>query len=298
MSLSIVIPSYCSEKSLPSCLESIGKQIDTVADAEVIVVDCSPTDLVKEICSRFPFVKFIKSEKRFNPGEGRNIGTRESKGTTLVFIDGDIVLGDNALANIEKNVAKGNLAFGAALELNEFNDVTFSSYVEHYYFNHESHSSRKETTRNNLSSAFLVINKDLFNQAGGFKDIPRMQDTELTERLAKQGVKLMLTPDVVGYQTQDSKLSKVLNKIKITGNNLYFIRYKANGDLLTKMLLLLALPFLMIAKISRINYRNLKYAFSLPMMFIYSPFMYICGVYWMVGFYRGILRNEGIDQKR
>ena len=62
---------------------------------------------------------------------------------------------------------------------------------------------------------------------GGFADIPRMQDTELTERIRNSsGTQLGFEPSVVGYQIQDSNLKKVLKKIYITGNNIYFLRYQ------------------------------------------------------------------------
>ncbi|WP_194436571.1 glycosyltransferase family 2 protein [Vibrio fluminensis] len=298
MSISIIIPSYCAEDNLPACLDSIDAQHKSVEQLEVVVVDCSPHDKVAQVCQNYAFVKYVHTPERFNPGEGRNIGTRESSGETLVFVDGDIVLEQNALVKIEENVARGNLVFGAALDLNEKKDVTFSSYVEHFYFNHESHSSRPETVRSNLSSAFLIINRKVFVEAGGFKDIPRMQDTELTERLVQSGYELKLAPEVVGYQIQDSPLAKVLKKIKITGNNIYFIRYEEKASTLTKFALLLLLPLMMLAKITRINVRNIRYAFSSKMLFVYAPFMYVCGLYWMSGFYKAILFNKGIESKR
>lgn len=58
------------------------------------------------------------------------------------------------------------------------------------------------------------------------------------------------------------------------------------------------LPLLMLAKVTRINVRQLKYAFSVPNLLIYSPFMYVCGIYWMLGFYRGLIVNDGIASGR
>lgn len=297
MNLSIVIPSYCAQKNIEACLHSIENQQDS--DTEVIIVDCSPHGEVEQICQGFPFVKFIKIGERFNPGEGRNIGAKNCNGDFLVFIDADVVLGENALNNIKVHISNGFKVFGAALELNKQINDDFAARVEHYYFNHESQSSRVVCSRNNLSSAFMIIDKKTFLDFGGFSDIPRMQDTELTERLAKSGVELYFAPDVIGYQIQDSPLNKVLKKISITGNNLYFIRYaKKRNSLLDRFFLFMILPVMMLAKITRINIRNLKYSFSLSMLFVYAPFMYICGVYWMIGFYRGIIKNDGIASGR
>ncbi|WED20616.1 glycosyltransferase [Vibrio sp. JC009] len=296
MKLSVVIPSYCAEANLNSALASIGKQIDS--EVECIVVDCSPHNKVEDICNRYPFVTFIKSEQRFDPGQGRNIGAKASTGETLVFIDADVVLHHDAIKNIKKAVEQGYRAFGAALDLNTEVHDSFPARVEHYYFNHESQSTRSFTLRKNLSSAFMIIEKALFLQFGGFSDIPRMQDTELTERLVASGIELFLVPSVIGYQIQDSPLEKVLRKIAITGNNTYFIRYQNSSGLRKRGLFALLAPLMMLAKISRINYRNLRYSFSLKMLLVYSPYMYICGLYWMKGFYRALVTNSGISSGR
>jgi glycosyltransferase involved in cell wall biosynthesis len=296
MKLSIIIPSYNAQQHLAGCLDSIFKQYGD--ETEVIVVDCSKHEKVEEICSNYDEVKFIKVKNRFNPGEGRNIGAKSSVGEYLIFIDGDVVLDAFAIRNIIGHIDKGLKIFGAALELNVKANNSFTAHIEHHYFNHESQSTRKFKDRANLSSAFMVIEKSLFNEFGGFSDIARMQDTELTERIASQGYALRFAPDVIGYQIQDSPLSKVLNKIKITGNNLYNIRYRKNMNSLTVFLICLFLPLIMLAKITRINARNLRYSFSFKMLFIFVPFMYICGIYWMLGFYNAIIYKSDIHQGR
>lgn len=297
MILSIIIPSYNAQKNINACLHSIEKQKDD--QLEVIVVDCSPHDQVMRICNQYNFVKYIKVEKRFNPGEGRNIGAKLSVSDYLVFIDSDVVLANNAIINIRDSIYSGKEVFGAALEINKTINDSFSGRVEHYYFNHESQSSRQIKKRNNLSSAFMIIKKELFLKFNGFSDIPRMQDTELTERLAESGIDLYFVPDIIGYQIQDSPIKSVLNKIKITGNNLFFIRYSKKINTKFKRLYFsLLLPLMMIAKITRINFRNIRYSFSFSMLFIYSPFMYVCGFYWMLGFYRALFISDGIATGR
>lgn len=295
MKYSIVIPSYCSEKHLYNCLSAIDNQNEP--DLEVIVVDCSPHHEVEDICNNFDNVTLIKRTERFNPGAGRNIGVDASNGDYIIFLDADVVMAPNCITNIKKSTEHGYKIFGAALELNKTENNSFSSNLEHYYFNHESQSTRKTQKRNNLSSAFLIIEKKLFLSHGGFSDIARMQDTELTERIKASGTDLYLIPSVIGYQIQDSNLSKVLNKIKITGNNLYYIRYEKYG-FINKFALFILLPFLMVYKVTRINFRNIRYSFSLKMIFLYSPVMYICGLYWLMGFYKALLSNNGLQKTR
>ena len=134
--------------------------------------------------------------------------------------------------------------------------------------------------------------------ADGFSDLPRMQDTELTERLVKMGYQLDFFPDVVGYQIQDSPVKKVFRKIYITGNNLFFLRYQNRTKGFGKFALAALLPCMMLAKVTRINYRNIRFAASPRMIFLLCPIMYVCGLAWMAGFYKGIFVSDGIASGR
>ncbi|BDU40565.1 glycosyltransferase family 2 protein [Vibrio nigripulchritudo] len=293
MKLSVIIPSYLSQDHLGRNLTALAKQLDVV-DAEVLVVDCSPGIEVDQICAQYPFVRLFKEEKRFNPGGGRNIGANAANGDYLVFVDADVVLDEQALQDVANHIADGVKIFGGALDLDKKGDLTLTSYIEHYYFNNESQSSRSPTERANLSSALMIIEKTLFDEVGGFTDISRMEDTELTEKLVRMGHTLHFFPDVIGYQIQDSPFKKVLKKIYITGNNLFFLRYQKKDSGMNKWVLALLLPLMMLAKITRINFRNLKYAFSPFMLLVLCPAMYFCGFVWLLGFYKGIFMNDGI----
>ncbi|GGA64529.1 hypothetical protein GCM10011369_02370 [Neiella marina] len=295
--LSVVIPSYQSQAHLRRTLEALVEQLEQ-CDAEIIVVDCSPGTEVDDICDAFNAVQLIKCQQRFNPGSGRNIGADAASGEALVFIDADVVMQAGALSAIARRVAAGNDIFGGALELAPGDYRTFASYIEHYFFNHEAQASRQAGTRPNLSSAMMIVRRDLFIEIGGFSDIPRMQDTEMTERLVAKGYQLGFFPEIVGFQVQDSSLSKVFKKIFINGNNLYFLRYQQAKGLGYKILLGFTLPLLMMAKVTRINFRNMKYAGSAFMLLALCPFMYLCGSAWMFGFYKGLLISNGIAAGR
>lgn len=293
--LSIVIPSYQSADNLPQTLDALSAKMS--ADVlEIIVVDCSEDDAVANICALYRDVKLIRCKDRFNPGEGRNIGATRAVGDYLVFIDSDVVLENGALDAIELHARQDYPAFGGALELNK-EHASSSSYIEHYYFNHESQSKRPVCIRKNLSSALMVIKKDLFESVKGFSNIPRMQDTELTERLGAMGYKLHFFPDIIGRQIQDSPLKKVFRKVYINGNNSYFLRY-AKQSFLIRAGLFLFLPLLMLLKVTRINWRHLCYSDTGVKFLFVFPSMYLCGSIWMLGFYKGMLVSKGISKGR
>ncbi len=294
--VSVIIPSYNSQETLKYSLEGLSKQIREV-DFEVIVVDCSSHNEVERLCTKYGFVNFHHEKKRFSPGIGRNIGASLAQGDLLVFIDSDVILEENALTRIRKHYNDGYKIFGGALELSDFSPGSVASQLEHSFYNHENQKNRPVKKRKNLSSAFLVVEKKLFDDAGGFKDIPRMQDTELTERIGSSGVEIYFFPDIVAYQIQDSKLSKVFRKIYIGGVNLPAIRYADRGFMKT-VFFFFFLPLIALAKTGRIILRNLRYCTHPLRELAISPMILVSGFVWMTGFYKGIIFNKGISKNR
>lgn len=298
MHISVVVPSYNSQDQLPDTLAALCRQ-QTGLSFEIVVVDCSSNDAVEKICAGYPRVKFHHESERFNPGKGRNIGAKRAEGELLVFVDSDVILEPDALDEAYRFYSLGKKIFGGALELNRDKGNGIAANLEHLFFNHESQRGRRVQKRSNLSSALMIFERDTFLRAGGFRDIPRMQDTELTERLRSQGLELYFTPAVVGLQTQDSSLTKVLRKIYINGKNLYFIRYEGRS-LPVQALLGLGLPALTWVKVLRIIGRHLRYQdpSSKALTLALAPLLSLGGAYWMVGFYQSLLFGGGISQNR
>jgi len=86
--VSVVIPTYNSEKTMTKCLESIKNQ--TYKHIEIIVVDNNSTDVTKDIARRY-------CDKLINQSGGMGVqinkGVSESKGEFVAFFDDDMYLG-------------------------------------------------------------------------------------------------------------------------------------------------------------------------------------------------------------
>lgn len=299
MDISVIIPSYNTQGTIAATLANIITQKSSCS-YEVVLVDCSNHEEVRKVASAFPQVRYEHRSQRFNPGEGRNIGAQLAQGELLIFIDADVHLAPGALDAAWSALKSGKDIFGGALELNTKVSADMAAYLEHYFFNHESQALRPPCERNNLSSALMCFRRETFLAAGGFKDIPRMQDTELTERLRHQGHKLYFCPDVLGLQIQDSPFDNVLKKIYINGQNLYYIRYRANITPAKKFAFYLALPALGFVKIARIIARHLAYqnwSNKLRTLWI-TPALLLGIIYWIGGFYHALWTEKGIGTER
>jgi glycosyltransferase involved in cell wall biosynthesis len=91
ISVSIVIPSYNSHKTISRTIESLVKSDDYVLINEIIIVDSSDDNATKGLLGSFADTKLrlIHSGIKVMPSLQRNIGAEQATGDLLVFIDSD-----------------------------------------------------------------------------------------------------------------------------------------------------------------------------------------------------------------
>ncbi len=85
--VSIIIPTYNSQKTLPLTLKSIQKQ--TYKNIETIIVDNYSQDKTKEIAEEYG-AKII--QVRSERAKAKNIGLKHAKGEYVLFLDSDMEL--------------------------------------------------------------------------------------------------------------------------------------------------------------------------------------------------------------
>ena len=89
--VSIITPSYNSEKFIEECVNSVFSQ--TYINWEMFIVDDCSTDNSREIISELALrdekVKVIFLEENVGAAEARNIAIRKSKGKYIAFLDSD-----------------------------------------------------------------------------------------------------------------------------------------------------------------------------------------------------------------
>lgn len=88
--VSIIMPSYNTEKYISESIASVQKQ--SYADWELIIVDDCSTDNTDEIVKPFlsdKRIKYIKNETNSGAAVSRNRALREAKGKWVAFLDSD-----------------------------------------------------------------------------------------------------------------------------------------------------------------------------------------------------------------
>ena len=95
-------------------------------------------------------------------------------------------------------------------------------------------------------------------------------------------------------------MSKVLRKIYINGQNLYYIRYDKNNSIAKRLLMGILLPAVGAAKTLRIIGRHLKYQPTPKKVktLALSPLLIFGGIIWTLGFYHALITQKGMGTQR
>jgi glycosyltransferase involved in cell wall biosynthesis len=97
-SVSIVIPTYFRSAELSELFDSLIKQ--TVSPFEVIIVDDTPTDVIKVVCEedKYEFTLngseliYVRNPRERSSAIARNVGAKIARSDIIMFLDSDVVL--------------------------------------------------------------------------------------------------------------------------------------------------------------------------------------------------------------
>lgn len=111
--ISVIVPAYNLEKTLPTCLESLLAQ--DYGDIEIIVVDDASTDstvLVAESILEESGVKYkiVRHTQNMGVATARNSGMEHAQGAYLAFMDGDDAADEDFLSILHKAISQKEAA--------------------------------------------------------------------------------------------------------------------------------------------------------------------------------------------
>jgi GT2 family glycosyltransferase len=105
--VSVIVCSYNGGKTLPACLESLGKL--NYPEYEVILVDDGSTDDTAHIAAQFPGVRYIH-QTNHGLSHARNTGAAAAKGEVFVYTDSDCMADTDWLYYLIGTLESGDYA--------------------------------------------------------------------------------------------------------------------------------------------------------------------------------------------
>jgi glycosyltransferase involved in cell wall biosynthesis len=106
--ISIIIPTYNSEKVIESCLKAAKNQNYPKNKFEVIVVDNYSKDRTVSIAKSLGAKVFLLSGVPSQGCAQRNLGAEKSKSAYLFFLDHDMEMSENLLKNFSRKLIEAN----------------------------------------------------------------------------------------------------------------------------------------------------------------------------------------------
>ncbi len=184
--ISIIVPVLNEQEQINSCLDKInGQNYD--GDFETIIVDGDSDGRTINAVRDNRVIRLTSPKGR---GRQMNAGAAAARGDILIFLHADTTLPDNALGKISRALQNTDYV-GGAFDLKIDSDKLFLRYIS------VRASLRSRFNRVPYGDQAIFLRKKYFDQIGGFKEIPLMEDVDLMRRIKRDGKKIIILPDKV-----------------------------------------------------------------------------------------------------
>jgi cellulose synthase/poly-beta-1,6-N-acetylglucosamine synthase-like glycosyltransferase len=210
-SLSLVIPVRNEEQSLPALIEGIRQQ--TLAPAEVIIVDGGSTDRTLELLRRL-----ASEDERFRvvdagegtPGRNRNLGAEAARHDWVAFTDAGTRPEPNWLERLAAEASRDSSV-----------EVVYGNYepVENSFFERcaalaypPPKVDRPRGRMRGPSTASMMVRQAVWREVGGFPDMRAAEDLVFMGRLETDGYKIAWAPLATVWWQLQPTLARTFQK--------------------------------------------------------------------------------------
>jgi glycosyltransferase involved in cell wall biosynthesis len=293
--VSIIIPSYNSATTIRSCLESLVTQTYS-GDYEIILVDSSDDETPEIVKKHFPQITMIHLSRKTDPGTGRNLGVKHSRGNIIAFIDSDCRATPNWLKSIVRAHQTEICAVGGPVfNGNSSRDfIGLAGYIAEF---REYIPGQKKGIKPHLPTCNISYKKDIFLENNGFDGtFYPQEDLVFNHLLSEQGLKILYDPEVSVYHMHRSTFRNFTRHQFVIGNinASVLIRYKMDGSFFARhpFAALFSLPLIYTIKFIRTLTVFLKYQpglifYHLPVVPIFAYGLF----FWAFGFTAGSFKK-------
>lgn len=211
--LSIIMPCYNEESTLPECLDTILANDYPHDRIEFLIIDGMSRDRTRAIIAtyiqRYPFIRLIENPQQFIP-QALNIGIRQAAGDILVRIDAHsrydarylrecvAALTEYGADNVGGRwiiVPRDNHLMGQAI----CHAISCSFGIGNAYYRLANADALTEPVWGEVS-AYFCCRKAVFQTIGLFDEhILRSEDIDFMRRLKNAGLTTLLSPKIISY---------------------------------------------------------------------------------------------------
>ena len=231
--VSVIVPAYNAEQTIMQSLDALINQSYLPELYEVIVVDDGSSDRMADIVKRYQ-VKYIWQENR-GPAAARNKGVEEMRGEIVLFTDSDCVPDVNWISEMVKPFENPKVvAVKGAYRTRQRNIIARFAQIE---FEERFEMLKKADSIDMVDTYSAGFRRDIFLKLGGFDTsfpVANNEDTELSYRMSKLGLKMVFNPNAVVYHLNHPDSVKRYARLKFWRGYWRVVVYKRFPDKMLK----------------------------------------------------------------
>ncbi|MGM0442429.1 MAG: TIGR04283 family arsenosugar biosynthesis glycosyltransferase [Elusimicrobiota bacterium] len=178
MNYSVVIPVINEQKRINTKINHL-KNMDGIESKQIIVVDGDPAGSTIGVIEDSEVVKITSSRGR---AKQMNAGAKVAGGEVIIFLHADTELPPGAFKKISKELEKGYIGGAFKLKLDS----------ENLLINLISHTAnlRVDVFGIPYGDQAIFVKKSVFENAGGYPEIPLMEEVEFLRKIKREYGKL------------------------------------------------------------------------------------------------------------
>jgi glycosyltransferase involved in cell wall biosynthesis len=208
--VSVVIPNYNSEKTLAACIGAL--QAQTYPDIEIVLADDGSTDNSVAVARRLG-VTVTQTSVNAGSAVARNLGAAQSSGQILFYVDSDVALAPDAIANAVR-ILRADPEIGAVCGVQDPEPLLHDTFVARYrgvQYHYWLRSAEGSTTI--LPSSICAIPARVHDDIGAFNPaLKQTEDFDLGYRISRR-YRMLMTPSVHGRHAHDPHARILLRKL-------------------------------------------------------------------------------------
>ncbi|MBN1494598.1 glycosyltransferase [Candidatus Peregrinibacteria bacterium] len=210
MDVSILIVHFGNPKITKKCLKSVYKSDLKGINYEILILDNTPGKDHTSNFKKYKNLRYIITNKN-NYAYALNLGTKESKGEFIVFLNPDIKADKNWLKELINSARKNNKIGGVMSKIlfsktKKINSMGIQDAEDYYYkdINIHKEDNKKDTKGKKIKAASgccVLYRREALEDVNGLDEdfIMYYEDVDLGFRLNDKGWKIIINPKSIIY---------------------------------------------------------------------------------------------------
>ena len=215
--ISVVVPTYNRGDLIKECLGSLVSQEFPKEAYEIIVIDSSPTDIVKNIIKQSyptgaPKITYFYQKKE-GPSAARNLGIAHASGEIVYFFDDDCVADKECLKIIYSAYDRKEIGGVEGRISGYYSSTIVQKYGDYLFLRTNTGPDELIPDGDGPITCNASYKKEVLNAVEGFDtQFKTLEDLDIALRIRKKGYLFKHMPSAVVYHKHRTTLKEVLKR--------------------------------------------------------------------------------------